>query len=564
MEGNARSVLKFGNKLFEDKRNLDSLWQEIALNFYPDRADFTYNRVEGEEFSDHLFSSFPVLARRELGNMMAASLRPRSQRWFSLHVDDPDLDEGDHERAFLEHLSEIQWRAMYDRATGFIRATKEADHDYAGFGNAVIKYGPNIARNGMLFQSFHLRDNAWSENAEGVIDVNHRNWTPTARQLVHTFGEDKVSNDVKLAFNKDPEQTFPCRHAVLPARIYPYKSKLGREFPFVSLFIERNSEKILEEVGLTYFCYLIPRWQTISGSAYAVSMATSIILPDSRTMQAVMRTLREAGEKYVDPPMIAIGDAIRGDISLYAGGITNADYEYDERLGQVLRPVSQDKGGMPIGFDIAEALKQDITSGFFLDKIQLPESNKEMTAFEVRRRLQEHIRASSPIFEPIIDDYNDPMCEGIFNFLMQAGAFPLDQMPETLSGADIKFRFRSPMHDLTEQNDAETYVDVMERILAPAAQLDPAQWENVDLTTSTRDAMRAAGWKAKWMKPPQAVEQKRAEMDQQAEVAETIEGVGAAGAAAKETGEGMSRVTEALTGPQQQQGSNGQAPAPTP
>lgn len=556
MDENARSVLRIGDALFGTKRDLDSLWQEIALNFYPERADFTYNRVQGEEFSDHLFSSFPVLARRELGNMMAASLRPRSQKWFSHHVDDPDLDDGDHERAFLEKMTEIQWRVMYDRATGFIRSTKEADHDYAAFGQGVIKYGPNINRDGMLFQSFHLRDNAWSENAEGQIDVNHRNWQPSARQLIHTFG-DKVSNNVKLAFKKDPEKTFPCRHVVLPARIYPYKSKMGREFPFVSLYIERESETILEEVGLTYFCYIIPRWQTISGSQYAVSMATNIILPDGRTMQTVMRTLREAGEKYVDPPMIAIGDAIRGDISLYAGGITNADYEYDERLGQVLRPISQDKGGMPIGFDIAEALKEDIRSGFFLDKIQLPESNKEMTAFEVRRRLQEHIRASSPIFEPIIDDYNDPMCEGIFNFLLQAGAFPLDQMPDSLSGTDIKFRFRSPMHDLTEQNDAETYVDVMERILAPAAQLDSAQWENANLTEATRDAMRAAGWKATWFKPAEAVGQKRQEMQQQAEVAETIEGVGAAGAAAKESGEGMARVTEALT-PPEQQGSNGQ------
>ena len=88
MEQRARDIVKIGNKLFDQKHEMDSLWQEIALNFYPERADFTTKRNAGEEFSDHLFSSYPVLARRELGNMLAASLRPRSQKWFSLHVDD--------------------------------------------------------------------------------------------------------------------------------------------------------------------------------------------------------------------------------------------------------------------------------------------------------------------------------------------------------------------------------------------------------------------------------------------------------------------------------------------
>ena len=32
------------------------------------------------------------------------------------------------------------------------------------------------------------------------------------------------------------------------------------------------------------------------------------------------------------------------------------------------------------------------------------------------------------------------------------------------------------------------------RIIMPAAQIDPAQIENINLTESTRDAMRAAGW----------------------------------------------------------------------
>jgi len=63
----------------------------------------------------------------------------------------------------------------------------------------------------------------------------------------------------------------------------------------------------------------------------------------------MIRTLREAGEKHVDPPMIATVDALRSDIQLYAGGITTVDIEYDERTGEALRPVDRNPGAMPIG-----------------------------------------------------------------------------------------------------------------------------------------------------------------------------------------------------------------------
>lgn len=547
MHTRAREVIRMGNILFDKKRTFDKTCQELALNFYPERADFTSERNEDDEFAGHLSSSYPVMARRELGNLIASNTRPRAQKWLSIHVDDDELDEGDEERKFLERLTNIQWRAMYDRPAGFVRATKEADHDLITFGNAVIKFGLNIARDGLLFRNFHLRDCAWSENAEVMVDCLHRNWKPSARQIVQAFPS-TASAEVRKALEKDPERKFDCRHIVLPSRLYNLKSKGGKEFPFVSLYVELASETILEETGLRYFEYVVPRWQTVSGSQYGVSMATSILLPDGRTLQIVSRTILEAGEKYVDPPMIAITDAIRGDIALYAGGITTADIEHDGKLAEVLRPISSDHRAMPIGFDIATALKQDIRSGFLLDKIQLPEAGKPMTAFEVRRRLEEHIRGASPIIEPIIEYYNDPLCEGIFNVLRDGGAFPLEQMPQSLAGRDIKFKFRSPLADLAEQADAAIYGDVLTNIVMPAAQFDPAQIENVDMTEATRDAMRAGGWKAKWFKPREAIDERRAQMAEEAQQAKVMQELAAAGQVAEQGGKGAEAITRAAGG----------------
>lgn len=548
MDHRAKEALRIGDALFSKKRTVDCLWQEIALNFYPDRADFTTNRTEGEEYADHLFSSFPVMARRELGNLFASRLRDRSQKWFSIHVDEEDIDDGDAERAFLEHLTNIQWRAMYSNGTQFVRATKEADHDYAAFGNAVLWFGLNIKNDGLLYRNYHLRDCVWSENAEGIIDCMHRNWTPTARQLKHHFPT-AISDQVRKACEKDPERKFDCRHVVLPTRYYEYKTKGGKTFPFVSLFVERETETVLEEVGLNHFPYIVPRWQTISGSVFGVSMATMALLPDGRTMQVIMRTMREAGEKFVDPPMIAFSDAIRGDMALYPGGVTIADAEYDERLGEVLRPITQDRGGMPIGFEIASALKEDIRAGFFLDKIQMnPVSGKQMTAFEFSRHLQEVVRQTSPIFEPITEGYSDPLCEGTFQLLLDNGAFPTGAMPRTLQGIDVKFKFRSPLAEMAEQREAEIYGQVLTQIVMPAAQADPAQLEQVDLDVSTRDAMRAAGWKQTWFKPKDAILHRRDQIAKQMEQAQAMQAAAAIADTAEKGGKALSHGDKTMDG----------------
>lgn len=554
MDSRAKEVVKIGDKLFSDKRQLDSLRQEIALNFYPERADFTEKRNVGDEYADHLFSSIPVLGRREFGNMLDEFLFP--DKFMSIHVDDEDLDNGDAERAFLEKLTAIQFRAMMDVPANLVIARGQANHDFAAFGDAVIKIGKNVAGDGLLFRNRHTRDCAWSDNAEGKTDALHYNWNPSARQLDATF-KGNVSPDVKRALEKDPDKIFACRHVVLPTRLYRYKSKGGKEFPFVSLYVERESEFVLEETGLNYFCYVVPRWQTVSGSQYGTSAATAILLPDGRTMQVVMRTTREAGEKYVDPPMIAVGDAIRGDIGLYAGGITNVDAEYDERLGEVLRPITRDRGGFPIAAEIAAALRDDISKGWFLDKIKLPETSYQMTATQIRRIIQEHIRSAGPITKPIQAAYNHPLCDGVFQLLSQENVFPFDQMPESLQGLELKFKFRSPLDELVEQNEADTYVDIRDRIYMPALQLDPSLAEIADLSEATRDAMRSAGWKAKWFRPKEAVDAAREQQAQQAQLAEAATQVQMAGQVAQDAGKGVDALMNAGSGPMPQGGGKG-------
>ena len=487
-------LIKQGNKLFEKRSSLMSLWQEIGDNFYPQRADFLKIHDLGDEFAAHLMTSYPVLAHRDLADSFTGMLRPRSKKWFSTSViDDERLSNG--AKRWLEYASNVQFRAMYDRAAMFTRATKEGDHDYAAFGQTVISVEPSRDLTNLLYRCWHLRDCAWCENEEGIIDTIHRKWKPTARQM-NTLFKGKVHHEIKSCLEKDPYREFEVRHIVIPADMYEGEKKYNT--PFVSIFIDVENKFIMEETPRRRFGYVIPRWQTVSGSQYAYSPSTIVALSDARLIQAMTLTLLEAGEKAANPPMIAAKESVRSDIALYAGGITWIDAQHDGRLSDGLMPLNQDYRAMPYGLEMRNDVREMISECFYLNKLTLPPQG-DMTAFEVSQRIQEYIRQAMPIFEPMEHEYNGALCEETFKILMDFNAFgPVEDIPIELLDHEIEFKFESPLHEAIEKEKGQKFLEASE-LLAAAAQIDPDSAVNFDAITAFRDALSGIGVPSKWI-----------------------------------------------------------------
>lgn len=145
------------DQLFSKRGPLLSLWQEIADNFAPMRADFTTCRNVGEELSKNLLTSYPVLACRDLGNAFGAMLRPSAKQWFKIATDKPDKEDT-RAKQWLEKSTILTKNVMYAKDSGFTRAVKEADHDFAAFGQAALSIEMNKRRDGILYRCWHLRD----------------------------------------------------------------------------------------------------------------------------------------------------------------------------------------------------------------------------------------------------------------------------------------------------------------------------------------------------------------------------------------------------------------------
>ena len=545
MDSRATELIKQGDNLFSARSSLVNLWQEMAENFYPLRADFTTKITPGDDLTSHLSTSYPILAHRDMTNALSAMLRQRGVHWFGIRTGREELDEGPALK-WLEWATNLQYRAMYDRKALFVRATKEGDADFAAFGQAVIYVDVNRDGDRLLYRNYHIRDVAWAENAEGEIDTVHRKWKPAARDLVFDF-PGKVHKAVtdQLSPGKDPYHKFNCRHIIVPTERALDVPVEERQFPFRSYFIDVDNQHVMEDQPSRLLKYVIPRWQTLSGSPYAYSPAVIAALPDARMIQAMTYTLRDATEKATQPPMIAQAHMIKSDLELWSGGTTWVDAEYDERLGEALRPVPLDLRGLPVGIEAVRDARQMIAEAFFLNKISLPPADREMTAFETAQRIQEYIRQALPLFEPMEAEYNGALCEMTFDTLMQGFAFgPPQDMPPELSDADVEFKFVSPLQENEERKDAQIYLET-QALLAEAAALDPEAVDMVDGRTALRDALRGVGTPAKWLREDDDMDQIAAQRAEETQAGQVMDDLERGGVVAEQMGKAATALSDA-------------------
>ncbi len=542
-----KTLIEQGDNLFSKRGNFLLMLQDIAEQFYPERADFTVTRTLGDTFAEYLSTSYPLLVRRDLGNSFGSMMRPNTIEWFHMRALQEEQEDQPAMR-WLEWATGTMRRAMYDRSSLFTRASKEADHDIAAFGQAVKTVELNRSANGLLYRCWHLRDTVWCENEEGKVDTVHRKWKPTVAQLCKMFvakgpGHYGVHSKVAekmVGANKSPYAEIHCRHIVVPSEMfdgeYAGKKGPGRNPPFISIYLDVENKHIMEAVGQTYFMYVIPRWQTVPGSQYAYSPATVAALPDARLLQAMTYTLLEAGEKATNPPMVAVMEAIRSDVSIYAGGITAVDAEYDERLGEVLRPIAQDKNGLPLGFNMRDGLMVALSEAFFLNKLSIPANRPQMTAYEVSQWVQDFIRQTTPLFEPLEHEDNGAMCETTFELMLQRGAFgAYEDIPQSIRGQEIGFRFESPLHDAIERQKGNTFAEAL-GLTTQTIAVDPTAIAHVDFAVAFRDTLSSVGVPAKWIRSEKDAAAMIEANKEQEEVAQVVEDVQAGATAAQAVG----------------------------
>lgn len=542
-------VLARHKRLF-DRPNQESLWQTLAELFYPERADFTVTRTPGVEVSDHLFDSTPPMLRRDLANSFSAMMRPRDQEWMRASVaNEEELRDKVRGRQFFDHVTRRVRTALYDGRSQFVQATKQADHDYATFGAAVLSCEPGDRPGALRYRAYHLKKCAWDDDHNGQTDTMFREFELSARNMRKMFRRegDSLHEKVQDALegrggSKGPDTKFKLLHVSMPRDDYPWRGRAPtpRDAPWASCYIDLDNQHVIREAVTYEFRYLVPRWQRMQGTVYPVSPAAMSALPDARMLQAMARVMLEAAEKQVDPPLKATREAVIGEINFAPSGVTWVDRMYDERFGPAIEPFDLGKN-VRLGVDMLERVTAQLTEAWYISKLNLPERG-ERTAYEMARRVEEYIRAAVPLFEPLETEYQVPLLDLSMAILMRQRAFNMQLLPEELMGEDIVWQFANPLHDALERNKVFAAEGNMNLLLL-AKQHDPNVTMDFDVRTAYREAALATG-PSHWVVPQDIADQRVADALEQQQAAQAAQQIGAMGEAATRAGEGAAAAAE--------------------
>ncbi len=497
MYKSAQDLLNKADQMFKLKAPVNQMWQTIAENFYPMRADFTSITpiMASKEPADWLSDSYPVLCARDLANSYESMLR--DGHWFEMAVNEgSQIDQAG--KLWLSRSTMTQRGYMGLRESGFARAVKQGDYDFAVFGQAVIRVGLRRDLRSLLFSNIHLKDCAWFDDEAGMVGGVVRCWNPTREELLQTFGIDNPKlAAIKLAWAKEPFAKEEVMHIEFPTHMCYDGEKTNH--PFMSFYVLRSSCVLLEEMGIPRMTYVVPRFLTMAESPYAYSPATMSSLPDARTLQAMTFTLMEAAERMVRPPLLARRDAVLGALELGPDGVTYIDNDYDERMGEAVRAMVHDKGVYPVGQHERTRVVETLYKGFFLDKIMLPQKVAEQTAYEFAEMMKEYRRNNLPLFQPIEVEYNGQLCEAAFDTLFRGRYFgSVNDIPDSLLGQEIKFKYKSPLSSAEEGTRMSKFSQIQQE-LTMAQELDPTLVYVVDLPTAFRSAVQGVDVPPEWI-----------------------------------------------------------------
>ena len=494
-------VIQLSNQMFEQQFVACSLWQTLAENFAPHLADFTARRSIGDEMADGLVDSYPVLMCRDLSNGIGSMLRDGPD-WFELGSTEDHV--GYDSKLWLQNATRAMRTEFESVSSGFRRATKEADQFYTLTGQGCVSVEPRRDFGGLMFRSWHMRDVAFRDGENGQIGIVARNWCPTVTDLQATFGPEALTQTQRDLLRDKPLSEVKVRHVVMPVEMFGDDEFEG--FKFVSLFIDLKEERFIERKPLNHPYYVIPRWQTIAGQPYAISPASISALPNARTLQAMTFTLLEAAERHARPPMVANQQAVRSDIALEPDSVTFVDADYDERFGQAIRPLyTGGAGTYPVGQDMRLQFVEIMASCFYANRLQLPDTGHEMTAYEVQERMKQFRRENLPLFMPIEKDYNGQLCEVAFQTMLDMNMLGSKfDIPEELQGTDARFIFKSPLSELDDERRVFQMRQAAE-LLQLASVADEGVRHDFNAREAFRSSVAAIDAPMPWLRPPEEV-----------------------------------------------------------
>jgi hypothetical protein len=224
-----------------------------------------------------------------------------------------------------------------------------------------------------------------------------------------------------------------------------------------------QSAAVLSESGFQEFPYIVPRFLKATGETMGRSPAM-VALPDVKMLNLMSKTIIQAAQKQIDPPLLVPDDGFLLPIRTQPGGLNF----FRSGSRDTITPLNTG-ANIPIGLNMEQQRREAIRSAFYVDQL-LSGGAPNMTATEVIQRQEERMRVIGPVLGRLMNEMLRPLIDRVFALMLRADM--LSTAPDVLQGRDVDIEYVSPLARAQKSSSLNSTMKALE-ILMPLAQTIP-------------------------------------------------------------------------------------------
>lgn len=454
-----KAIIKRFEALEGQRDNWQNHFQELADYMLPRKADIVRKRTRGEKRMEQVFDGTALQAVDLLSASLHGMLTSGATPWFHLALKDQDMGRDDEVEAWLQDTSARMAKAFL--RSNFETEIHEMYVDLVVFGTGCMFV--EMDQGQLRFSTRHISEFHIAENQYGLVDTVFRKYKVPARQAVLRFGYDEVSKFIQTKYDKRPDDEVTLLHAVMPRFDRDPTKMDSANMPFASVYICMDSKMPISVKGFQEFPYIVPRFLKATGETMGRSPAM-VALPDVKMLNLMSKTIIQAAQKQIDPPLLVPDDGFILPIRTNPGGLNF----FRAGSRDTITPLNVG-ANIPIGLQMEEQRRAAIRSAFYVDQL-LSAGAANMTATEVIQRQEERLRVLSPALGRLMNEMLRPLIERTFALMLRNDMFALP--PEMLQGRDVDIEYVSPLARAQKSSSLNNTMRALE-ILMPLSQALP-------------------------------------------------------------------------------------------
>lgn len=430
------------------RSNWDAKWDEIARRIWPaamefqGRAKSTRSSGGGEKRTAEILDATGALALERFAAILESINTPQSDIWHELQSSKDFLKKDHAAKAWYEDVNTILWNERRRAQAGYQTQMQDGYKSIGAFGGCPL-YIDAHPEGGLRYRYVHVNQLYIETDHVGRVDTIYRVFPLTARQAVQQFG-DRAGERVRSAIqNGRPFHDFDFLQVIRPQNDRDPSALGPRGMRYQGIYIGMEDRQLIREEGFEEMPLLYSRWSPGPSEVYGRSVA-EMALPHIKTANAMQKTHLSAGEKALNPPLLAPDESawMQGGrtIDLRPGGVTYGAIDMQGR--PMLQPLSTGTN-VPLLETMLETERGVIKDWFYVSLFQaiLEDPKANVTATYWLQRAQEKGDLIAPPMARLQTELYGPQIDRELSLLARQGRIPPPPPSVIEAGAEYDIEY---------------------------------------------------------------------------------------------------------------------------